>query len=321
MLFAAAQGKQLRTRDQVLAQARRLLESPAGKATVRDLHDQMIKDVDPTELVRDTSGTPSFKPDIGADMKEEALTFVNEVIFGQGKAVSELLTANCVDVNAKLAPLYGVQVPAGTNDKFVKVTLDRPAARRSLHPARLPVGDRHRLQPPAHQARRAPQRAPAVQRGAAAAARGEPDPDPQRPRQDQPADVRGGHRGPGQRLRGLPRHPHQPAGLRLRELRRPGPLPHRGERRCPSTRPARYEFAEGDQEFNGAVELMKIIAEGRQAHDCYAQHLFEYVYGRSATDVDGALVTELGRRSQLKVPVKDIMLDLVATDAFLNRVP
>jgi hypothetical protein len=66
---------------------------------------------------------------------------------------------------------------------------------------------------------------------------------------------------------------------------------------------------------------MGIIAEGRQAHDCYAKQLFEYVYARSATPDDGALVTELGRRSKLDVPIKDIMLDLVATEAFLNRVP
>jgi hypothetical protein len=85
-----------------------------------------------------------------------------------------------------------------------------------------------------------------------------------------------------------------------------------------------YGFSDGQKQFTGAAQLMQAVAGSRQAHDCYAQHLFEYFYGRERVrDLGGdiALVTEIGRRSQGKQPVKSLILDLVSTDAFLTRLP
>jgi uncharacterized protein DUF1588/uncharacterized protein DUF1585 len=88
-----------------------------------------------------------------------------------------------------------------------------------------------------------------------------------------------------------------------------------------------YGFAEGRKSYNGAVELMKIIAGGSQAHDCYAQRLFEYIYGRERTKdgdfkaADDGVIGEIGRRSRLKAPIKQMILDLVSTDAFTTRLP
>ena len=82
------------------------------------------------------------------------------------------------------------------------------------------------------------------------------------------------------------------------------------------------------------VELMKAMAAGKQAHECYAQHLFEYLYGRERLredDLEASLkplaladanvIKEVGRRSRLKVPIKSMIVDLVSTDAFLTRLP
>jgi hypothetical protein len=84
-----------------------------------------------------------------------------------------------------------------------------------------------------------------------------------------------------------------------------------------------YAFAEGERAFDGAVELMGIIAGGRQVHECYSRRLFEYLYGREAalTTGDGALVQEVGRRSRGSASIKAMILDLVSTDAFLARLP
>jgi hypothetical protein len=319
-LFAAAQGKQLHTRDQVLSHAKRLLESPAGIATVRDIHDQMIKDVDPTELVRDAGRHPLFKPGIGADMKEEALAFVNEVIFGQGKSLSEMLTANWSMVNAKLAPLYGVQVPAGTNDKFVKVTLDgqQRAGIYTQLGFLAETGTDYNPRP--------------IKRGVHLSEHllcNKVPPPPPEANQTPIPNVPGGTNrqsferateAPGTVCAGCHGALINPLGFAFENYDGLGRF-RNDENGVPINAASRYEFAEGTREFKGAVELMGIIAEGRQAHDCYAKQLFEYVYARSATPDDGALVTELGRRSKLDVPIKDIMLDLVATEAFLNRVP
>jgi hypothetical protein len=319
-LFAAAGAKQLRTRDQVLAHAQRLLDSPAGIATVRDLHDQMIREVDPAELVRDAKLHPLFKPGIGADMKEETLAFVHDVIYTQQKSFAELLTAPYTMMNARLAPLYGATLPAGAGDKFVKVNLDggqraglytqlgflaetatdynpRPI-KRGVH-----LSDHllcNKVPPPPPEANQTPI--------------------PNRPGSTNRQSFEAATEAPGsvcaschgtlinplgfafERYDGLGRYRTDESGL---------PIDSKGT----------YQFSEGEKRFDGAVELMKLVAEGKQAHECYSRQMFEYVYGRAATDLDGGLLSELGRRSRLKVPIKTLMLDLVATEAFLTRLP
>jgi hypothetical protein len=110
-LFAAAQGNKL-TRDDVVNHARRLLDSERGKATLADLHEQMFKLTDYGEVKRDVAAFPEFRPEMGPDIKTEAHTFLEQVVFGQNKGVEELLTAPYTYVNGRLAPLYGANVPA-----------------------------------------------------------------------------------------------------------------------------------------------------------------------------------------------------------------
>ncbi len=318
-LFDAAGARQLHTRDQVLAHARRLIDSPAGIATLRDLHEQTIRDIDPTELVRDTKLHPLFKAGMGADMKEEVLAFVNEVIYGQGKGVSELLTASWTMVNAKLAPLYGVSVPAGSTG-FVKVNLDgkqraglytqlgflaqtatdfnsRPI-KRGVHLSEHLLCNK--VPPPPPEANQTP-----VPMGAGKTNR---------------QAFEGATEAPGTVCAGCHGKLINPLGFAFEHFDGLGHYRDQ-ENGQPVDAAATYEFAEGIKSYDGPVQLMKIVSEGRQAHECYARQLFEYVYGRAADDSDAPLLTELGRRSRLKVPIKSLLVDLVSTDAFLNRLP
>jgi Protein of unknown function (DUF1595)/Protein of unknown function (DUF1587)/Protein of unknown function (DUF1585) len=130
-------------------------------------------------------------------------------------------------------------------------------------------------------------------------------------------------------LRGLPPGSDQRAGLRLREPGRAGQVPTE-DTGMPIDATGRFAFVEGEKTFNGAVELMNIIAAGKQSHECYSQHLFEYIYGRerarkeewqALAEADTSLITEVGRRSRLKVSIKAMITDLVSTDAFLTRLP
>jgi hypothetical protein len=319
-LLAAAGAKQLHTRDQVLAHAERLLNSPAGIATIRDLHDQMIREVDPGELVRDTKLHPLFKPGMGLDMKEETLAFVHEVIFTQQKSFTELLTAPYTMLNSRLATLYGVTLPAGAGDKFVKVQLDggqraglytqlgflaetatdynpRPI-KRGVH-----LSDHllcNKVPPPPPEANQTPI--------------------PNRPGSTNRQSFEAATEAPGTVCAGCHGALINPLGFAFERYDGLGRY-RNDENGLPIDSRASYEFAEGRKSFDGAVELMKLVAEGKQAHECYARQMFEYVYGRSATEMDAALLTELGRRSKLKVPIKTLMLDLVATEAFLTRLP
>jgi hypothetical protein len=82
-----------------------------------------------------------------------------------------------------------------------------------------------------------------------------------------------------------------------------------------------YPFAEGEQEFTGPAELMPIIANGRQAHQCYAKKLASYALSRDIVESDRPLVESLGNASLSPgASLKEVMLTLVESDAFRLRV-
>jgi hypothetical protein len=69
---------------------------------------------------------------------------------------------------------------------------------------------------------------------------------------------------------------------------------------------------------------VQAIAKTKQAHDCYSRRWVEYLYGRDTdlnNDADRNLVAQAGARSRANTSVKDLVLHLVATDAFISRTP
>jgi hypothetical protein len=76
--------------------------------------------------------------------------------------------------------------------------------------------------------------------------------------------------------------------------------------------------------FNGAVDLVKAMAASQQAHECYSRRLIEYLYARSVdphTSADQALITQTGSLSKSNTSVKNLIANLVTSDAFLARLP
>ncbi len=75
--------------------------------------------------------------------------------------------------------------------------------------------------------------------------------------------------------------------------------------------------------FDGPAQMAKAITSSDQAHACYAKHWAEYLYGRDidAADADNALVLQGGALSKNVPSAKNLILNLVSTDAFLARLP
>ncbi|HEY0707280.1 MAG TPA: DUF1592 domain-containing protein [Polyangia bacterium] len=319
-LLAAADEKRAHTTEAVLDHAKRLLESPAGKAAMRDLHDQLLRDVDPTDLLRDPTGNPAFKPGMGQDMKKESQLFVEDVVFTRGAGLKELLTAPHSFVNDRLAALYGVSVPAGGG--FAKVALN-PTERAGLYtqlgflartsndksPQPILRGvhiNRHVL------CVGVPPPPPTVDTMVSHETMG---PATNRQVYEQltsPIQCQGCHAGL-----------INPIGFAFENFDNLGRF-QRQEGTLPINAAASYTFTEGKRDFDGAAALMRAIADGQQAHDCYARQLFAYLYARDVKDGapgDQALLAEIARRSRLDASVKSLVLDLVATDAFIHRLP
>ena len=101
--------------------------------------------------------------------------------------------------------------------------------------------------------------------------------------------------------------PDRPAGEGARDQ-------HFGETRLPDSRLSLSVTALGEGD--------PAIGESEQANACYAQNLAEYLYGRVVTsDSDNQLVEQGGWLSHDKESVQNLIVNLLATDAFLTRLP
>jgi hypothetical protein len=81
-----------------------------------------------------------------------------------------------------------------------------------------------------------------------------------------------------------------------------------------------YAFTDGKKSYSGAPELMQILANGQQAHMCYAKKLSGFALQRDVIASDMPLLTTLASSSMSSSgSVKQIILDLVKQDAFRTR--
>lgn len=81
-----------------------------------------------------------------------------------------------------------------------------------------------------------------------------------------------------------------------------------------------YAFTDGTKKYSGAPELMQILANGQQAHMCYAKKLSAFALQRDVITSDMPLLTALASTSMSSSgSVKQIILDLVKQDSFRTR--
>ncbi len=81
-----------------------------------------------------------------------------------------------------------------------------------------------------------------------------------------------------------------------------------------------YGFDEGLVAFDGAAELMSLLAASPRAHACYARHLAEFGLGRDIDSQDRALLDGLQRASVLEgESIKELLMAVVASPAFGTR--
>src|SRR5207244_1674837 len=120
-LLAAAAAGQLSTREQIAAQARRLLADPRAHDVVRYFTFQLLRlhDVDYKNLVGPNA---NFTEDLGRLMLEETRLFIDEVTWQGAGDFRALLTSPVSFLNGPLAAFYGV--PGVSGNAFMKVSLD-----------------------------------------------------------------------------------------------------------------------------------------------------------------------------------------------------
>jgi hypothetical protein len=311
-LFAAAAAGQLRSLDQVVKQAERLLGGGADPGAV--FHEELygLRSLD---LEKDPKAFPDFRPDWQASIVKESELYLRE-IFASGRGLSDLLTAPFTFVDATLAPLYGVPAPAGGG--FGRVELDRQKragfltqiaflARDGLsepEPIRRgafvnhailcmdlvpPPGATDDTPPPPASARTNRERTTAITRGAICEAC---------------------HHGM-----------INPAGFAFENYDALGRY-RTTENGVTIDAADTYAFASGPKRFANAIEFSQLLAESAEAHACYARNWFAYLHGRTVRDADQPFVDWLaGRSLRDKASLRSLALTIVTDDSFLTRLP
>ena len=125
-LFAAADADELRTPEQIEAQARRLFETPRAREAVKNFHRQWLDLDDIESHIEATGKSADIYPDYYAEIlplwRRESEAFFDYAIFEEGASVDTLFTASYSMMNQELADFYGVAGPSG--EEFERVDLD-----------------------------------------------------------------------------------------------------------------------------------------------------------------------------------------------------
>lgn len=130
VLLDAAEDGELETRQQVAAQARRMLRDPQAKPAIARFYEQWFGLRELESATKEASAFPLFSEGLRTAMLEETRRFVAHVVWEQDAKLATLLTAPYSFVNGALAKLYGVNGPSDPS-QYAKTQLD-PAQRSGI---------------------------------------------------------------------------------------------------------------------------------------------------------------------------------------------
>lgn len=120
VLLEAAKAGQLRTPDQVKAQARRMIADPRAKAKANEFFQRWLKLDADGDLRKDPKDFPGFDAALVADLRRSLEWFVERVVWSGNSDYRELILADYLLFNERLAKFYGVPVPEGGGFQAVK---------------------------------------------------------------------------------------------------------------------------------------------------------------------------------------------------------
>jgi mono/diheme cytochrome c family protein len=128
-LTAAASSGRLLAHPEVTAQARRLLADPRARAKLREFFAQWLQIRYVEDLSKNATLYPAFTPELIDDLRTSLTLFVEDVVWSERSDYRELLRADYLYANDRLATFYNLPAPASALGDFVRVPA--PAGQRS----------------------------------------------------------------------------------------------------------------------------------------------------------------------------------------------
>ena len=111
LLDAAARGE-LQSRDQIAAHVERMLGDPRARHKLREFLHEWLNLGHLREVAKDQSVYPEFNEQILGDLRVSLDLFLDDVLWSDASDYRQLLLADTVYLNGRLAQFYGVELPA-----------------------------------------------------------------------------------------------------------------------------------------------------------------------------------------------------------------
>jgi Protein of unknown function (DUF1592)/Protein of unknown function (DUF1588)/Protein of unknown function (DUF1595)/Protein of unknown function (DUF1587)/Protein of unknown function (DUF1585) len=314
-LLRAAESGQLSTREQVTAQATRMLADGRSKIVLAEFHRQWLELPKIDTIEKDLTVIQGFTSDLRPLMRQETESFIDAIASSDKADFPSLLTAPFSFMNAKLAAFYGVKGPTG--DAFQRVDLDPSKYAGILTQGGLLALHAHANQTsPVH-------RGLFVRRQLLCAS---PPPPPANVVIDLPkldANLTTRQRFSQHATTAFCSACHKmmdPIGLGFEGFDPVGRL-RATENGLPVDVSGELVSTDVDGKFAGPVELAGKLAVSQQVEDCAVTQWFRFGYGREdAGDADACNRAVLSKRfADSGHDVRELFLALTQTDAFMYR--
>jgi hypothetical protein len=132
-LLKASAANELSTREQVANQARRMINDPRYHSKVREFLLRWLKIDRVPDLTKDLERFPDFNNFLANDLRASLELFLDELIGSESSDFRQILLADSLYMNGRLAKFYGVELPETA--AFQKVSLE-PSQRAGVlsHP-------------------------------------------------------------------------------------------------------------------------------------------------------------------------------------------
>jgi hypothetical protein len=120
-LLKAAEAGKLRTRDEIAQHARRMLDDPRTKTKIRGFFHHWLDLERADSIAKDPQTFPGFDEAVLADLRTSLSMFIDAVVWSERSDYRELLQADYLLLNERLARLYGKE---GGGEGFQRVGFD-----------------------------------------------------------------------------------------------------------------------------------------------------------------------------------------------------
>jgi hypothetical protein len=288
------------------AAAREMLEDPRAVAVMRDFHGQAYNFAAYGNVEK--SDTPAFTPASKDELTSASNAFFDRV-FADGAGLTEILTSTRAYVGPGLAAFYGIDPAPPALEE------------RAMDPSRSGFF----MQVPFLLQNGRDFRSSATARGVSLSTRvlcvKLPAPPGEIPALPEPVEGRTGRQDleAATAACGVGCHVYfDPLGFALENFDGVGHF-RDADRGLPIDAGAEFPFAEGNRSFAEGTELMQIMADGTQAHACYAKKLSSYALQRDIVADDRPLLDSLAAVSKDERSLKEMAVALVRDAAFRLR--